>query len=300
MIVVMLPFCFAASPIQAAEDWLRIRGENATGADIVTLPPVCKLIMIERPGIHGPVGQGDHPELFERPEYRLAKGNIHLHHYCWALISKQRYFRASSAGQRNYYFSQFMGDIDYVIKNSSESWPYFYVMYIEQGSMLLIRGDYPASLAKADMALKQKPGEETAYALKFDIYMAMGDKKKAIESAQEGLKANPASKRLRKRLLQAGVKLQPQEPVVDVAKPSDTPPTDTTNGTEAVQDESIAQPNASESVKNASDQDLAPTATHDPAANTGTNSSASPDAGTKQEAGFISHPPDNPYCRFCP
>lgn len=218
----LLMFVLAAftPPLASA---LKVRDEPVPSSDIALLPPVCKLILVEHPGAHLGAGNGPlqkYVALFEQPGYEMAAHNPHLHHYCWALISKQRYFRAQGQIQREYYFKQFMGDIGYVLTNTADKkWPYFHVLLIEQASMLKIRGDYPNSLMKIDEALRFKPDYDKAYALKSDIFLAMGDRKKAIDTVQSGLEQDPRSRLLRRRLEQLGVKVPPlPDPVPDDAK----------------------------------------------------------------------------------
>ena len=188
-----------------------LAGEVVSKTDMLMLPPVCQRIVNDL-GFHGPVNQRMHPEWFDRPEYRMAKNNIHLHHYCWALIEKQRYFRAPNKDAREYNFSGFMGNIKYVLDNSSKDWQYFHVLLVDQAEMLKMRGDYPDSLLKIDEALMHKPDYERAYSLKAKVYLDMGDKNKAIEAAQEGLDKNPRSGLLRWQLEKLGATVPPLPP----------------------------------------------------------------------------------------
>lgn len=236
----------------------------------------------------------------------MAAHNPHFHHYCWALISKQRYFRAHGQTQRNYYFKEFMGDIDYVLNNTADkSWPFFHVLLIEQATMMKIRGDYPNSLLKIDEALRYKPDYDKAYALKSDVYQAMGDKKKAIDTAQTGLEKDPRSRLLRQRLEQLGVKVPPPppDPVVDNNKENASSTeaggspaaTQQAKGSDASENQSIATPPIAEKLN---------------AKETGQGMESKPSAPTGADAvgksqdkpvtGAGSQPKDNPYCRFCP
>ena len=277
----MFALAALASPLASA---LEVRGEKVTQADISMMPPVCKLIL-ENPGIHHTVGQHEHPELFERPEYNMAKNNEHLHHYCWALVFKSHYSNARSKTERDYLFSQFMGDIDYVRTNSPKDWKYFNVMLVEQAEMLKTRGDFPSSLLKIEEALQHKPDYERAYALKAKVYLEMGDKKKAIDTAQEGLNKIPQSKYLRWQLEKLGVKLPPP-PEADAdnnkgnadgaattnAPSTATPSPDTKGIAPGLESQSNMPPAAATTEKN---QD-------------------------KPVPGTNSQPKNNPYCRFCP
>lgn len=191
---------------------LDLDGKSVPEQDIQMLPPVCKLILVEMPGIHQ--GQGNiyskkYGYLLDRPEYRMAKNTPWLHHYCWALINKMRYFRANTDTERTFWFSTIMTNLDFVLARVPKDWPYSHILLLEQGFMMMLQNDYAGSLEKAKEALEHNPNEQRAYALEFDDYMAMKDKKKALDAAEEGLKKDPSSKILRKRLEQLGVALPP-------------------------------------------------------------------------------------------
>ena len=205
---------------------LEVSGEPVSDTDIQLLPPVCKLIMVDVPGIH--MGGGGNStkfgHLLNKPEYVIARQTPHFHHYCWALVNKMRYFRADSAKRRNFLFSRIMDDTDYVLRNSPKDWPFFYVVLLNQGLMMMLQGDYKGSIAKAEEALRQKPDEERAYALEFDVYMRMQDNNSAISAARKGLEKNPGSEMLRRRLTKLGVHLPPK-PLA--AEPASSSPPDT-------------------------------------------------------------------------
>lgn len=244
-----------------------VRGEPLTAAELQVMPPVCKLIVVDTPNAHLGAGTGpltQYAPLFEEPRYQMAKNNINFHHYCWALVSKQRYFRERDKNKRNFYLSQFMGDIDYVLQHTDKSWPYFDVMLVEQGQMQATLGNFAAAISKANDALRRQPNSELAYVLKTDSYKNMGNKTAAISTAKEGLEKNPESTRLRKRLTGLGQTVPPlaERKPVPVEPPKETTRSDTSQNT----------PPAPDSVT--SDKTEPTTET----------------IGTK----------NNPYCRFCP
>lgn len=253
-----------------------VRDETLKSSEIDTMPPVCKLIVVDIPYAHLGAGAGpikEYEPLFEEPRYQMAKNNIHLHHYCWALVSKQRYFRERDKNKRNHYLTLFNGDIDYVIQNSDKSWPYLDVMVVEQGQMQMILGNYGAALAKADQALKYQPNSEPAYLLKTDAYKNMGNKTAAIAAGKLGLEKNPDSTRLRKRLERLG---QTVPPLVERKQPpaNDAPTKES--------DATISTPKAP-SLPGASSPSYNKAIGVESPSETET-------IGTK----------NNPFCRFCP
>jgi hypothetical protein len=262
---------FAPLPAESAE--IMVRGEPVSEADIAALPPVCQLIMKNK-GINQVVGQARNAELFSRPEYHMVKGNIHLHHYCWGLVEKQRYIRARTRAEQDHYFNQAMGDIGYVISYSDKDWQYFHVMLVEQGTLLQLRGNYPASLTKAAQALQYKPDYEAAYILKLDVYKAMGNQKAAVATGLEGLEKIPNSVALRKRLARLGQSVPPPN--------TDTP--DTPKQGAAAEETNVGNTPQQRPVPLPSEPAL-------PAA----PAPAKPYAEPEQ-----TQPKNNPYCRFCP
>lgn len=255
---------------------IMVRGETLKASEIDTMPPVCKLIVVDMPYVHLGAGAGPIKEfasLFEEPRYQMAKNNIHLHHYCWALVSKQRYFRERDKNKRNHYLRVFNGDIDYVIQHSDKSWLYLDVMIVEQGQMQMILGNYRAALAKADQALKYQPNSEHAYLLKTDAYKNMGNKTAAIAAGKLGLEKNPDSTRLRKRLERLGQTVPP----LAERKP---PPVEDVRSRESDAGEKTpsasALPGTPPPPQNSATGVVTPTETET--------------IGTK----------NNPYCRFCP
>ena len=252
---------------------INVRGEAVSASDMAALPPLCHLLL-ENEGIHHSTGQKRNAELFMRPEYQMAKGNIHVHHYCWALVSKQRYFRESAKGRRDFYFDRYLGDINYVFEHSPKTWGFFDVLHLELAGTYLIRGDQAKAIHHADQAIAARPASEKAYVVKSDAYKQMGKKALAVETALEGLKRNPDSKVLRSRLGKLGVKPPAPEEIARQA-PADEP-VPTAAATAETGDEGASTAEAD----GASSQPAPPT----------TESAATASQDAKP----------NPYCRFCP
>lgn len=279
----------------------KVRGEVVPQADILLLPPVCRLIEVDQPNIHFKVLYGVSTEkayLFDRPEYAMAKNNEHLHHWCYAVVHRMRYFRAKSASEKEFRYTQFMGDIDYVLRKSRKDWQYFHVLLVDQAEMMKVRKYYQPSLLKIDEALSYKPDYERAYNLKLDVYLAMGDKKNAIEAGQEGLKKLPRSRSLRRQLKELGVNVPPLEPEVVDSKVNASDAT-TAEGTlpaeqavnDASDDNTIATPSVTVKTNaNETKQD----------AESKLNTPPADDSARKSYSDTGTQPKNNPYCRFCP
>jgi tetratricopeptide (TPR) repeat protein len=269
----------ASAKGEAAAAMQAVRGEPVTPADIAALPPVCRLIM-ENPGIHHAVGQTKNAALFERAEYQMAKGNTHVHHYCWALISKQRYFREPNKLKRDSYFGTYLGDLNYVFEHSPKDWPFFDVLHLEQASMYLLRGNFARGIQQAEEALRLNPRAEKAYIVKSDAYKDMGKKALAIKTAQEGLEKNPESTALRKRLAKLGVTPPPLPEQVSAPKDPASRPVENADSAGKADSAAKSQENADAPPALAGNDSGAITA-----------DGASPDESSQKP---------NPYCRFCP
>lgn len=275
-----------------------------TASDKLSLSPVCRLIMFEKPSAHQPTHQSENAELFNRPAYRMAKNNIHLHHYCYGLMDKHRYLISVTRADKEKYAFHFLSELDYVLRNSDKDWPYFHVLLVDQAEMMKTRGNYPYSLLKIDEALRHKPDYERAYALKSDVYLTMGDKKKAVDTAQEGLEKIPRSKSLRWRLEQLGVKVPlPPEPVADdnkenasgTEKGGGSEPTQQENGNDPPDGSSIATPTATVTpITKEVGQGIETNPNMPPSADSAVKNQDKPVTDTSDK------PKDNPYCRFCP
>lgn len=203
---VVIGSSFAAWSLDAHS--LTLDGVPASQSEVALMSPVCRLITVERRGIHHGAGSGpkqEHRPIFEKPEYRLAAANPHLHHYCWSEIRMLRYFRAKNSAERERLYDQVLSDIDYVLSNTDKGWPYFHLMLLKQAQMMYYHGRYESGLRKVEEALAHKGDYDRAYALRSDIHAMMGNKKLAIQASLDGIVRAPESPVLRKQLARLGV-----------------------------------------------------------------------------------------------
>lgn len=288
--------CFTAMTAHGQQASIDVRGEPLTSAEITVMPPVCKLIVVERPMIH--LGAGDGPlaeyaYLFEEPRYQLAKGNPHIHHYCWALVSKQRYFSASGKTKREYWYAQYKGDIEYVLRRTNKNWPHFDVLYLELASMHMIRGEYLSGIQKADGALKYNPWNEKAYIFKSDAYKHMGKKDLAIKFAQEGFSKNPESSPLRRRLKSLGI-TPPESPIKSENIVESNPEIENQTPIQPIRNQNAPTPKEP-------DSDMGRESSNSSSPESGQAPDETGDAPNNRTQKMNNDsPPNNPYCRFCP
>ena len=258
-----------------------VRGEPLTAAEIASLDPVCKLILVEKPNGHiDHIAQKLNAALFDRPEYRMAKNAPHLHHRCWASVSRYKYFNATSPQKKFGYLVDFHDDIDYVIRNMPPDWAYMPLMHVEKGDMYFWTKKYAEAITEANKAAAQNPAFVRAYRLLIDTYNAMGQKMKALGVATEGLKHNPTSRVLKRLYDEAGGKPPYPEPYAKPQEPEPEP------------EPELEPERAAPTTETKSPNGAAPAA----------EQTAQPEATAIPPSAAIPESPQksNPYCRFCP
>ena len=257
-----------------------VRGEPVTPAEAASLVPVCKLILIEKPNAHiDHIAQKQNAALFDRPEYRMAKNAIHLHHWCRAAVLRDRYFNADSPLKKRGYKADFHDEMDYVIRNMGPDWPYMPLMHVENGEMYLLEKKYGEAATEALSAIYQTPTFARGHVLLVNAYSAMGQKNKALEAATEGVKYNPTSGSLKRLYDEMGGAKPYPEPYAKPAEATPTPstqqPAQSTDTGEKPSNEGATPPQPSQQSGEAAPvpAPVGPAATE---------------------------PAPNKYCRFCP
>lgn len=279
MLVAILMIVFSINPANARE--VIVQGEPVSPTEAARLDPVCKLIIVEQPMIHLEQRRKEFAQLFDRPEYHMAKNADWVHHRCWAMISKQRSFAAYSPKSRlkyspKWYAKLFHDDMNYIFKVAPSNWKYMPQMLYEDGDMYLIQRDYGNASKNAIRAIGLDPKYSRSYELLADTYSQMGNKRKALETTTEGLKHDPTSKRLIRRHVELGgtppvVAAQPAAEASAAIEPPLAP----------IEPAPVTEPVETPSVVNA------------PATDAQEVQAAPPPAAPPQSK-------TNPYCRFCP
>ena len=277
---VALLLAFSMSTLSLPVSAAVVRGHMVTATETAILPPVCKLIVIDKPNAHiDQYAQKKNAALFDRPEYRMAKNAYHLHHWCRAVIERHRYFNASSVQLKRAHKAGFHDEMDYVIRNMGPSWPYMPQMHAENGEMYLLDKNYAEALNQAFNAIRQNSNFARAFVLLVNVYNAMGQKDKALEAATEGVRHNPGSATLKRMYDELGGAKPYPEPVAKPASPEPQP------------DASMElPPPASDEFKAAHEAEAESYPLRPPEA-----ADAPPDAAAAEPP-----PGQKKYCRFCP
>jgi tetratricopeptide (TPR) repeat protein len=124
------------------------------------------------------------------------------HHYCWAQIWTNRALLETN-GKHNpdHFFGVAISDYEYVLKLSANTCPLNVEMYTKIGEIYSLTGrpaDAEQSLRKA---LSIKSSYAPAYIGLSDLFETQGNPNQAIAALQAGIKNNPKSTALKKKLL---------------------------------------------------------------------------------------------------
>lgn len=173
-----------SAPVAAA-------GYPKTDAEFARLPPYCKARMSDDNGAAYNHWQG----VFGRANF------VHLHHYCAALndLNTARRDFANPEQQRNV-LEAAVKNFTYVERMTR---PDFFLrpeVSVQKGKALVLLGRTAEAVQNFNSAIVFRPDYTPAYAALSDLYVDLGEKHKASEILQRGLKAKPDSKVLHKRL----------------------------------------------------------------------------------------------------
>jgi tetratricopeptide (TPR) repeat protein len=237
-----------------------------TQAELKMLPPYCAVRLKD---------ERNTPE-WKLWEARLGKGMNDVHHYCFALNHLNRYYGASSQSTRRLYLQEAIRNLDYMMdaNHSVAELSILPDIYADKGRTLLLQKKNSEAIMAFQKAIELNPGTAAAYSALADIFLAQGDKKKALQYTEDGLNNvpdNPALKRRYKAL--SGHVFVP--PVVS-SKPDDAKVRQPTPNNDSVR----SAPAVSGSVATQAPVTAAPAAVPEESQKIGT--------------------PTNPYCRFCP
>lgn len=208
-----------------------------------------------------------------------------IHHYCAALNHFNRYYKSSTAADRQFHVQNAISNIDYVLGRINPTQPKDVVVpeiHFLKGKVLMLARD-SKSAGEFLQAIQLKPGYVDPYVALADFYFKTGMKQDALKILEEGLRQVPTSRGLARRYKELGGKsplpeLPPQ--TVSAAAPAETKTTGVKADVNAPIEPAVSIPtpaSASEGAATSVARQPAPAAED------------SPKIGS----------PTNPYCRFC-
>lgn len=135
------------------------------------------------------------------------------HHYCWALATANRalFFRSDNPNAQAWQLKDAMGDFNYVLRNSKNTCPLVPDMHTKSGEWHTLIGNYKEAEKRLRQAIAIRPDYAPAYVGLSDLFETQDKPDEALAALQQGLKANPKSAALKKKLdrLQQRIAKQP-------------------------------------------------------------------------------------------
>lgn len=242
-------------------------------SEVALLPPYCRGTQLIR-------DISKDPKPLEEYYAMYGMSYSHFHHYCWALDSENKAWKASDKSTRLNMLGYALGDLQYALDRSDKSFVFLPDIYNTKARLLFaLRRDAEAVVALRK-AIEIKPDFVTAIARLSDYYAKHGDKARAIKTLEEGIDHSEKPGSLIKKLKKLG---KTYEGTPGSARKKETPP-------EAI------PPLTTEADPKANP---VPPLNADPASPS-TDVPAVP-GDTSQSVPPVDAPkPPNPYCRFCP
>jgi hypothetical protein len=195
-----------------------------TSEDVRVMEPVCVLIlgyMVDGGGFW--YQRLANNPIMNKPEYVIARGAQSFHHYCWAEIARNRFYRAKDKASRDALVQSAIGDMLFVTSKRAylpANWPYLGRMYVSLGDAYLLDEDTSNAAKSYVRALDEDRAYAPAYHALGDLWIKLGNKAKALETVTTALKYVPDDKGVRRRYTEWGGKAP--LPALS-AKPAKTP-----------------------------------------------------------------------------
>lgn len=125
-----------------------------------------------------------------------------IHHYCWALVRMNRFVldHKLTPAEGKFLLTEAIADIDYGIRNSKPSCSIQAEMHAKTGEIFGLLGDHPKAEDAYKKAFKYQKNYARSYIGIADLYELRGNPAQAIAVLEEGIKANPRSSALRRKL----------------------------------------------------------------------------------------------------
>lgn len=181
-----------------------------TAAEVRAMPDPC--IAIEMGYINGvfwgeAMNKNGTLHLLDRPENAMAKGASWYHHYCWGMLSKMRHYSAVNKIKRAQEIRIWHNNMQFIVdwtQKQQINWPYLPWIHKELAEAFLADKNPAKALQSAQKAISLNKEYPDGYIVLSDSYLAVGNRKMALEAASEGLRFAPNSKGLKRRYKELG------------------------------------------------------------------------------------------------
>lgn len=180
-LIVILFGSFLATQVEALE---------MTKEEYQLLPTYCK-------------NQGNVTSRYFKPDNeaewrnRLGKDFMHIHHYCWGLVSLARAYKAGQTdAERKHRFGEAIQDFFFSIERTTPEFVLLPEMYSKAGQAYLGLQDEKNAEIAFKKAWEANPEYWPAYLWWAQRLMKQGKRHEALVVAEEGLKNSPGCKPL--------------------------------------------------------------------------------------------------------
>ena len=166
--------------------------------EMARVPRYCQYTLVFRDAIPG---NTDKAAMFNAWKAQVGESFVHMHHYCAGLIKMDRaLFRSRDRQSRTFYLNDAIIEYDYVINRVPDEYVLLPEILTKKGEALMHLERDPLAIFTFERAIELKRDYWPPYAHLSDHYLKAGDRKKARETLEAGLAADPAATALRRRL----------------------------------------------------------------------------------------------------
>lgn len=165
--------------------------------EVAMLPSYCPYTQLFRDHVPG----GNDQEMIRNLTARLGSIFNDLHHYCYGLMKMNRaVLLARDSTTKRFYLNDAVGEYDYMILRAKPDFVLLPEILTKKGETLLHLGRGSVAVFEFERAIELKRDYWPAYARLADYYKDNGQRQKAREILEDGLKAAPDTKALQRRL----------------------------------------------------------------------------------------------------
>ena len=126
----------------------------------------------------------------------------HTHHYCSGIYAEQKARITSGQQKRKRWLQRVKGQMAYVSRHCSAKCALYPELHSRWGWALAEDGQPSEAIRHFQLAIRAKPAYTTAYARLSDVYLELNQPEKARKALEQGLKAKPGSRKLKRRLVE--------------------------------------------------------------------------------------------------
>ena len=162
---------------------------DVTDGELAVLPAYC----MDTLGFRDRPRPGNSQPRHAYWESVMGKGFTAMHHYCWARINIRRITtQVTDKARKAGLMTGVLGDLGYVIKNSTPDFVMLPEIYTTMAEAELIRENPAGAFANIDTATKLKPSYARSYMVWGNYLASVGKTKEGRDFVKVGVQYNPS------------------------------------------------------------------------------------------------------------